>query len=227
MTDQQTAAVMFDFDLTLADSSSGILECTRHALRAMGRAEPAGAQIHAVIGLPLQAMFRTLTGSTEAAPADEFARRFVARADQVMVPSTRIYPEVPALLARLRQQGLGVAIVSSKFRYRIEAILEVARLRPLVDVIVGGEDVQRHKPHPDALALALAQLRVPARAAVYVGDHAVDAEAARAAGVRFVGVVSGAMSRQDWSARGEVAVRVNVGEVDGLLRHAPSSHLPS
>ncbi|WP_231908221.1 MULTISPECIES: HAD family hydrolase [unclassified Cupriavidus] len=33
MTGQQTAAVMFDFDLTLADSSSGILECTRHGRR--------------------------------------------------------------------------------------------------------------------------------------------------------------------------------------------------
>ena len=37
-------------------------------------------------------------------------------------------------------------------------------------------------------------------------------------GVRFVGVVSGAMSRRDWSARGEVAIREHIGEVAGRVR---------
>ena len=52
---------------------------------------------------------------------------------------------------RLREQGLAVAIVSSKFRYRIEAILALNELQSLVDVLIGGEDVQRHKPDPEAL----------------------------------------------------------------------------
>ncbi|MFM0597875.1 MULTISPECIES: HAD family hydrolase [Paraburkholderia] len=211
-------AILFDFDLTLADSASGIVECTRYALRAMGFAEVESGRIHSVIGLPLQAMFRTLTGNGEAERADEFARLFVERADEVMVSSTRIYPEVPDLFERLRAECIKVAIVSSKFRYRIEAILNVARLRPLVDVIVGAEDVQRHKPHPDAIVLALTQLRVAAASAVYVGDHPVDADAARAAGVSFIGVLSGTMSGERWSARGERCVAKHIGELIRLVR---------
>ncbi|RKF49448.1 HAD family hydrolase [Paraburkholderia fungorum] len=218
MADGHVKAIMFDFDLTLADSSNGIVECTRYALRTMGVPQVESERIHAVIGLPLQGMFQILTGIAETERADEFARLFVERADEVMVSSTRIYRQVPDLFERLRAQGIHVAIVSSKFRYRIEAILDAARLRPLVDVIVGGEDVTRHKPHPDALVLALTHLRVPAASAIYVGDHPVDADAARAAGVSFVGVLSGTMSGEEWSARGERCVKEHIGELAQWVR---------
>ena len=87
-------AVIFDFDLTLADSSAAIIECTEYALHRLDAAGATPAQIGAVIGLPLHEMFRLLTGETEPARADAFARHFVARADEIMVHGTRIYPDV-------------------------------------------------------------------------------------------------------------------------------------
>lgn len=88
-------AVIFDFDLTLADSSAAIVACTEYALHQLDAAGATPAQIAAVIGLPLHEMFRSLTGETEPARADAFARHFVVRADEIMVRGTRIYPEVP------------------------------------------------------------------------------------------------------------------------------------
>jgi phosphoglycolate phosphatase len=220
MESQQCKAVMFDFDLTLADSSEGIVECTNYAFRMMGVSGIERSKIHSVIGLPLQGMFQTLTGNESSERAEEFARRFVERADEVMVSSTKIYREVPALFEQLQRRGMNVAIVSNKFRYRIESILNTAGLRPLVDVIVGGEDVHHHKPHPDAIVLALSHLHVPAASAMYVGDHPVDADAARAAGVSFIGVLSGTMSGKDWSARGERCVKEHIGDVAQLIRQS-------
>ncbi|OXJ14872.1 HAD family hydrolase [Burkholderia sp. AU6039] len=211
-------AVIFDFDLTLADSSAAIIECTEYALHRLDAAGATPAQISAVIGLPLHEMFRVLTGETEPARADAFARHFVARADEIMVHGTRIYPDVPSLLARLREQGLAVAIVSSKFRYRIEAILALNELQLRVDVLIGGEDVQRHKPDPEGLVLALARLGVPARSAIYVGDHAVDAQAAERAGVAFVGAVSGMTSFDGWARAGKQAVVTHLGELDAIVQ---------
>lgn len=163
-------------------------------------------------------MFHALTADDRPEPADEFARRFVARADEVMVASTKIYAEVPGLLARLRERGVATAIVSSKFSYRIEAILDVADLRASIDVIVGGEDVQRHKPDSEGLVLALSRLEVPASSALYVGDHAVDAQAAERAGTRFVGAVSGTTSFDAWSSLGKDAVRRDLGELADIVR---------
>ena len=211
-------AVIFDFDLTLADSSAAIVACTEYALHQLDAAGATPAQIAAVIGLPLHEMFRLLTGETEPARADAFARHFVVRADEIMVRGTRIYPEVPPLLARLREQGLAVASVSSKFRYRIEALLALNQLQSLVDVLIGGEDVQRHKPDPEGLVLALARLGLPARSAIYVGDHAVDAQAAERAGVAFVGAVSGMTSFDGWARAGRQAVANHIGELDAIVQ---------
>ena len=68
-------AVIFDFDLTLADSSAAIIECTEYALHQLGAAGATPAQIGAVIGLTLPQMFRALTGETEPARADAFAQQ--------------------------------------------------------------------------------------------------------------------------------------------------------
>jgi phosphoglycolate phosphatase len=63
-----------------------------------------------------------------------------------------------------------------------------------LDAAVGILDVARPKPHPDVVLECLARLGVPPSAAVYVGDAESDLVAARAAGVRFVGVGGGTWS---------------------------------
>ncbi len=204
-------AVVFDFDLTLADSTLAVVECSNHALVAMGF-EPAEAQqVRGTIGLTLPQAFRTLTGRSDPNLESEYSRRFVSRADEVMVAWTQVYPQVPQALEALRGRGIRLAIVSTKFRYRIEQILAKAGLSEAVDVIVGGEDVQRHKPHPEGLLRAIAQLEVDRAQALYVGDHRVDAEAAQAAGTHFVAVRTGVSLPEAWDQWPQVCVVDNVG----------------
>lgn len=142
---------------------------------------------------------------------------FIERADEVMVPGTQIYHQVPELFSRLQEQGVAVGIVSSKLRRRIDAILALAGLQSYVDVLVGGEDVERHKPDPEGLAYALAQLGLPPAAAIYVGDHAVDAQAAERAGMTFVGTVSGMTTFDAWTRAGKLAV-THIGELAEIVQ---------
>jgi phosphoglycolate phosphatase len=62
---------------------------------------------------------------------------------------------------------------------------------PSPAVVVGRRAGLRPKPAPDPLLAALEGLGVGPSAAVMVGDSEVDEVAARAAGVRFVGVTNG------------------------------------
>jgi len=225
MTTQPIQAIIFDFDLTLADSSEAIVECTQYALTRLDCPSATPEQIRSVIGLPLPVMFQMLSADADPDRASAFVRHFVTRADDIMVRSTRIYPEVPGLLADLRKDGLAVAIVSTKFRHRIDAILTVAGLRSQVDVLVGGDDVQRHKPDPEGITQALGQLGISAGQAVYVGDHVVDAQAAAQAGTGFIGMVSGTNSFEAWAKAGKVAVKSHVGEVAGLVRAMQGTRL--
>src|SRR5215471_5509944 len=97
-------AVMFDFDLTLADSTAGAIDCINHALQCLGLPGAPERRILESIGLSLP---------------DTFARHFIARADEVMVDRTILYECVPAVVRSLQAAGVVQAIVSSKFRHRI------------------------------------------------------------------------------------------------------------
>jgi phosphoglycolate phosphatase len=166
-------AVLFDFDFTLGDSADAIVHCSRAAFVDMGL-EPADPRaIRRTIGLTLQESFRVLTGGAppheEDEAAEQYLRCYVAHADQVMTAMTTVYEPAVGVLATMRARGVATAIVSTKYRYRIESILERAGLAGAVDVIVGGEDVTRHKPDPEGLQRALGGLGVEGADALYVG----------------------------------------------------------
>lgn len=207
-------AVVFDFDYTLADSSAGTTECINFALANLGLPAVSPVRACETIGLSLPETFCVLTGIADKAIASRFACFFVQRADTVMEPRTRLYNSVPGTVAALRQRGIALAIVSTKFRYRIANILGRHGLCGQFDAVVGGEDVHDHKPDPSGLLLALAHLGVRPGEAFYVGDHVVDAEAARRAGVPFIAVLSGTCRKEDFA---ELPVRFFAGSVGDLL----------
>jgi phosphoglycolate phosphatase len=184
-------AVLFDFDYTLGDSSRGILECVNFAFNGMGLPRANEERTAQTIGLSLTETFKQLSGETHPSRTDQFVRLFLQRADEVMVDLTVVFESVPDVLSLLRKKGAALGIVSTKFRYRIASILDREGLRDLFEVIVGGEDVTRHKPDPQGLLMAVNGLAIPLPACVYVGDSVIDAETARRAKIPFLAVLSG------------------------------------
>lgn len=191
-------AVLFDFDLTLADLTRGAIECINYALVKMGLPQAEHQAIKATIGLSLPATLVRLTGLTDPVLAKSFTANFVECADLKMVDLTTIFPDAPRAVHELRKADMKTGIVSTKYRYRIEAILARDGLTGGFDVIVGGEDVAHHKPDPEGLHRALKQIGLSGQDAVYVGDHPVDAMAASAAGIPFVAVLRGNAVRDDF-----------------------------
>lgn len=210
-------AVLFDFDYTLADSSDAIVECFAAGLAAVGLPAIAPERIRRTIGLPLPEALRALHGVADAALAARFREGFHALAECIMHERTRVFAPVAEVTAALRAAGLATAICSTKRRGQIERILARHALLDRFDAIVGGEDVPRHKPAPDALLLALERLGLAPARALYVGDHQVDAAAAAQAGVPFVAVLSGPSPREDFAAHPVRAFLESVAQLPGLL----------
>jgi phosphoglycolate phosphatase len=216
-TGQDIDAVIFDFDLTLADSLAGAAESINFALRQMGHGTAGQETIRRMMGLSLEETFRQLTDSTDPAAAVTFRSLFKQRADEVVAPKTWIYPAAPAAVASLRSAGLKLAIVSNKFRYRIEEILQREGLDHLFDTIVGWEDASAGKPDPAGLLLAVQRLGTKAATTLYVGDSLVDAETARRAEVLFAAVLTGATTSQEFTDHPVAAVLPDVGNLPDLL----------
>lgn len=98
----------------------------------------------------------------------------------------RVDPDARAVVAELRSRGFGQALITNTPSPLAREILAKAGLE--LDAVVGGTDVPEAKPAPDMVREACRRLGVSAGEAFVVGDSRYDSEAARAAGMRFVGV---------------------------------------
>lgn len=210
-------ALLFDFDFTLAESSAGAIECVNHALVQLGLPAAEREAIRRCVAYPLPEVLARLTGIEDPQIAAIFSQFFIRRADEVMAPLTTLFPGIADALGELRQQGYRLGIVSTKYRYRIETILAHHGAVGLVDVIIGGEDVREHKPAPEPLFRALSRLQLTAAEVLYCGDHPVDAQAAAAAEVSFVAVLSGTSQRVEFADLPRVAMVKSVCEIPVLL----------
>ena len=210
-------AVVFDFDYTLADSSQGAIECINFALAEMGLASVSTEAACRTIGLSLHETFLTLGEHHEPQRCDEFHQLFVQRAEEVMSSLTVLYDSVPPMVQALREGGLRLAIVSTKYRRRISEVLRREALLHGFEVVIGGEDVKQHKPHPQGLFEAIEKLKCSPESVVYVGDSVVDAELAQRAGVPLIVVLSGVTPREDFNRYQPIALLENVSELPNVL----------
>lgn len=97
---------------------------------------------------------------------------------------------VPGIAAWLRRlAGAPVALATNAERPNIDFVLDGAGLRSYFRAIVDGSQVARPKPAPDVY-LRAAQLGVAPRACIVFEDSPVGVAAARAAGMRVVGVLT-------------------------------------
>jgi len=213
----QARAILFDFDYTLADSSSAVVKCANHALTGLGLDTVSEDKIRRTIGLSLPDTLAELAGEKYRCRALEFRSLWRELSDQIMVDETYLFPGVVETLVELQKRGLRLGIVSTKFRSRIEEVLFRERMTYLFQVVVGGEDVLHHKPHPEGLDRALRKLNLNASETVYVGDSRVDAQTAKNANIRFIAAVTGVTDSSAFSAYKPCAVISCFAELTKLL----------
>lgn len=96
------------------------------------------------------------------------------------------FPEVPAMLARLKQAGMKTAILSNGAPAMLEPMIAAAGLGPFFDAVLSVEEAGVFKPHPKVYRLAVDRLGVPAEAIAFQSSNAWDAHAASAFGMRVV-----------------------------------------
>lgn len=191
-------ACIFDFDLTLADSTQGILICFRHTLAKFGYEVPDDRTIFNTIGMPLIDALDFLSGVPMNPRRQEMFNEYVHKADDEMVKGTYFYDGAIELLDGLRAKGVKVGICSSKLKFRIEESFAVKADHMPVDLIVGLGEVPNPKPAPDSLDLCMEKLGVKACETLYVGDNLIDAQTAQNAATDFVAVLTGSTSREEF-----------------------------
>ncbi len=196
-------AVLLDFDGTIVDTTELIHRSMRYATdEVLGRI-PNREVLMANVGQPLPRQMEILAdGDLE--KTQELLETYRLHNEEHHQDLIREFPGVEASLARLRDAGLSLAVVTSKRRPSVlMALNSFPSLKGAVDVFVTMEDTAEHKPHPAPLLKGLELLgNVPPEKAAYVGDAPFDVAAARAAGTVSIAVSWGAFTEEDLRAAG-------------------------
>ncbi len=99
-------------------------------------------------------------------------------------------PGVRTWLERLRDAGVPCAVGSSTHRANIDLSLGLIGLTPFFREIVTAEDVREGKPHPEVFLKGAAKLGIAPERCVVFEDAHVGIAAARAGGMKVVGVAT-------------------------------------
>ena len=213
-------AVVFDLDGTLFDAEEGIVSSVVKAMKEMGLEIPQGAQLRQVVGPPLRYSFHDLL-NVPSERLDEAADRYAHIFRSEGMYRYSVYPGIRTMLRVLKENGIYVALASSKPRDLCEHILRHYGLRHYFDRVIGETDSHAKLGKPEMIRRAL-----PERywRAAMVGDRLYDMEGAKAAGVDGVGAVYGCGSVEELQNAGATLLVSDADELRELL--CPGAAVP-
>ncbi|MEU0304392.1 HAD family phosphatase [Streptomyces sp. NPDC006175] len=181
--------VLFDLDGTLVDSEPNYYEAGRRLLARYGVRDFSWENHTRFIGIGTR---ETLTVLREEygieAPVDELLAGKNALYLELAGASTEAFPEMRALVERLHEGGVPMAVASGSSRAAIAASLAVTGLEAYLPLYVSAEEVAHGKPEPDVFLEAARRLGVAPGSCVVLEDAVPGVRAAHAAGMRCVAV---------------------------------------
>jgi pyrophosphatase PpaX len=184
---RQIKALLFDLDGTLLNSVPVIMASFRETCERMGVAfDEEFVRSH--IGIPLEPQGHLFAGDR----GEEFVEAYRSIYPKYHGLDTKLFAGAAEALETLSAKGLRMALVTSKSMKSVGRIIKDAGIERHFDAVITADHVARHKPDPEPLLKAMAELGVDAREAVFVGDARFDMEASTRAGVSMIGVSWGA-----------------------------------
>ena len=183
------STVLFDLDDTLADSFDARVSALGKVFFEEGIGPPTAAEF--LVGLHGRQLKEALAQiEADMGMKLDLFERYRQTYWTKEPGQIRLYPDIGTCLKRLRSRGVRLGIVTQKVRefevdgHRTGAMEELRELgvSDMFSVVVGFEDVTYHKPHPEAVHVALSRLGAAPEETLMVGDSRADIEAARRAG---------------------------------------------
>jgi HAD superfamily hydrolase (TIGR01509 family) len=207
---QMARFVVLDVDGTLMDTNYLHTEAWARAFEEVGHRIPR-ARLHKQIGKGSSLLIREFVEDEETEERiDELHSEIYAELQEYGHP----LPGAKELISSLRERGYEVWFVTSAKDEELEHHMQELEAEGRISGVVNSSAVENPKPAPDIFELALQKAGASPDETVAVGDAVWDVEAADAAGIRTVAVLTGgAFSRQELEEAGAVAVYEDCAEL--------------
>lgn len=205
-------AVLFDFDMTLVDSSYAITEGMNHIARKEGLRILTHAEVMSIIGMPIEESWEKIWGRYDEAWLQHYRESFREKEYE----GISLYSGTLPLLDDLKAMDIGMGVASN--RSKVTDAVRAMGLEEYFLCALGVEDVGMAKPAPDMLLRGMELLRVSPSETLYLGDTEADMAAAVAAGVRGIGMTTGNLDHHELVKAGAWMTLSDISGVMGIVR---------
>jgi HAD superfamily hydrolase (TIGR01509 family) len=210
--------VIFDVDGTLADSVGMFYEVALEVLHLAGVPPASKERVYELMRVGDENPLEKLFPPDYPDPAATLKRIVDERMSEWMRRyhyETEAVPGSIELLHELATRGLRLGIATSSGRAL--PFLDQWGVRHLFHGIVGREDVESRKPHPEPILKCLGHLQLDPHETIYIGDSPVDIRAGKAAGLYTIGVLTGTSPREVLSLESPGHILGSVAELRSFL----------
>lgn len=201
----KTRAVIFDCDGVMFDTVKANTAYYNRLLQHFGKPDMVPAQFEYIQMHTVGESIRFLFGDADAIQAAQSYRD--AMGYEPFYHLMEIEPDLKPLLDTIRPRF--ITAIATNRSDTIGRVLEVHGLQGYFDLVVSSLDVAHPKPHPDPLLKVIDHFNLKPRQAIYIGDSALDEQAAQSACIPLV-----AYGNQSLAAEAHID---RLGELEALL----------
>lgn len=205
--------VLFDFDGTIMDTNSVIMQSWQHTFRTVEGKERPEEDIIGTFGEPL---YVTMEKVLPQISVEEGAQIYRSFHHDNFIDLIDLFPGILELLAELKARGYKTGIVTSRLRNTTKIGLKKYDMEQYFDTIVTCDDTDKHKPDPEPVNIALERLGSKPEEAIMIGDSMFDILCAKNAGVKAA-LVSWALAVSEEDKYGENAPNYIIEKAEDLL----------
>lgn len=212
--------VLFDLDGTVSESALGIRESLEYAIKEIGKPLPDLNDYTLYIGPPLLDTFRNLCkfSEEESVRGVEIYRDYY---DKYGKYKNQLYDGLKEVLIYLKNQGVKLAVCTSKYEKFAEEIVKLLGVSDCFDSICGSTLDGSRKDKKDLIPYAVNSLGgdfiSEKENTVMLGDTYFDARGARLCSVDFIGVKYGYGDLEQMKAEGAEVFAGSTTEIISLL----------
>lgn len=209
--------LIFDWDGTVMDSRSAIVDCLKLAISECGHNVPNDKALANLIGLGLQQAFETLFPSVDGGEIDRLSVAFRLAFQRPGMSESVLFPRVRETLDILKKD-YQLAVATGKSRKGLDRDLERAELQQYFP-ITRTADETFSKPNPAMLFEIVTDLDTHVDNCLVIGDTDYDMNMARNAKMDAVAVTCGVHDEMRLLEAEPVALLTDISVLPAWLAH--------
>ena len=207
-----TKLIIFDLDGTLVNAYPAIISSFNYTMQKLGYPKKDPLTIRRAVGWGDENLLKPFLKTEDLSKALLIYRTHHKIA---LVKDSYLFPKVKMVLARLQDKSYRLAVASNRPTRFSWILIRHLKLEKYFDYVLCADKLKHIKPHPEILNKIMQKFSLKPERTLYVGDMAIDAQAARRAQVKTVIVTTGSSTTDE--IRKEKPYRI-IGRLNDLLK---------